>query len=117
MNRWKTWSCKIGGRTAVPDGSDKTMRDAVERAYREAAGEDCLFLFSGFGAQLTEPELAVVEDREPSHAHEIEYGDWKATATMLAEALRTYVTAPPVQAARTKKLALEQFEQTRQAYA
>lgn len=69
----KIWSCKIGEvdeqklREKFPhSGADGPMREAVERAYFELTGEDPVFLFSGWGAELTESERAVVEDRLPA---------------------------------------------------
>lgn len=61
----KIWSCKIGETASIPDGADAPMRQAVVRAYREITGTEPEFIFSGWGAELTEPERAVVEDREP----------------------------------------------------
>lgn len=63
----KIWSCKIGevGAEKLPLGADGPMREAVGRAYREITGEDPRFIFSGWGAELTEGERAVVEDRLP----------------------------------------------------
>jgi len=62
-----TWYCKIGEtpRSLLPSGSDLPMREAISRAYREITGREPVFLFSGWGAELTEPERAVVEDRPP----------------------------------------------------
>ena len=63
----KTWSCKIGevDPCVVPQGADFPMRRAVERAYHEITGEWPEFIFSGWGATLTESERAVVGDRLP----------------------------------------------------
>jgi Lar family restriction alleviation protein len=63
----KIWTCKIGEVNAdrLPYGSDWPMRQAIIRAYREITGQDADFIFSGWGGSLTEPERAVVEDREP----------------------------------------------------
>lgn len=60
------WTCKIGGDVDPrgPRAADPPMRDAVEAAYRKLTGRDAEFTFSGWGDQLTESELAVVEDRE-----------------------------------------------------
>ena len=66
----RIWKCKIGETDNLPHGSDLPMRNAVERAYREITGEDPMFIFSGWGAELTEPERAVVEDRLPIPARE-----------------------------------------------
>lgn len=64
-----TWSCKIGETdNPLPDGADHPMRQAICRAYRELTGEEPDFLFSGWGAKLTESERAVVENRVPSRA-------------------------------------------------
>lgn len=64
----KIWNCKIGEceELDVPDGSDFPMRQAITRAYKEITGKDPMFIFSGWGGQLTEPERAVVENRVPS---------------------------------------------------
>ena len=60
------WSCKIGGQERpLPPGADLRMREAVATAYAELVGEPAEFIFSGWGAELTPGELAVVEDREP----------------------------------------------------
>jgi hypothetical protein len=73
----KTWSCKIG--EISPEvlgylhGADLPMRKAISAAYREITGTDPNFIFSGWGEGLTEPERAVVENREPSEAH---YAEW-----------------------------------------
>lgn len=58
----KIWSCKIGETDRdIPDGSDFPMRLAVQRAYFEITGEHPRFLFSGWGAELTEGERECVE--------------------------------------------------------
>jgi hypothetical protein len=61
------WRCTIGevDRAKLPAGADLPMRLAVARAYRELTGEPVGFIFSGWDAELTEAERAVVEDREP----------------------------------------------------
>lgn len=53
-----TWSCKIGeaDRDKLPDGADSPMRTAVARAYKELTGEEPKFIFSGWGAELTQVE-------------------------------------------------------------
>jgi hypothetical protein len=68
----KTWSCKIGEVDAdrLPRGADYPMRRAIEAAYREITGQEPDFLFSGWGAELTEPERAVVENRLPADSQE-----------------------------------------------
>lgn len=60
------WACKIGEtKAALPAGADAPMRAAVERAYRELTGEQAAFTISGWSAELTEGERAVVENRLP----------------------------------------------------
>src|SRR5262245_22494420 len=66
----KIWSCKIGevDQTDLPDGMDNPMRRAVAAQYRAITGREPEFIFSGWGAELTEPERAVVENRLPDAA-------------------------------------------------
>lgn len=66
----KIWECKIGGisDTPTPSWSDGPMRQAVEAAFEKVTGKTPAFLFSGWGASLTEPERAVVENRLPNRA-------------------------------------------------
>jgi len=61
----KIWECKIGTREDIelPRGSDWPMRRAVEQSFKDLTGLEAEFCFSGWGASLTEGELAVVEDR------------------------------------------------------
>jgi hypothetical protein len=62
----KIWFCKIGETSRLPSyGGDGPMRVAVAQAYRELTGERPLFCFSGWDGELSEPERAVVENREP----------------------------------------------------
>ena len=63
----KVWEAKIGtrGNVNLPPGADFPMRRAIERAYEEITGESPEFIFSGWGGELDEYELAVVEDRTP----------------------------------------------------
>lgn len=61
----KIWSCKIGEAIPLTKGADLPMREAVARAYEEITGMEPVFIFSGWGAELTESERAVVEDRPP----------------------------------------------------
>jgi hypothetical protein len=65
------WACKIGSVSPVflPRGSDAPMRAAVKRAYFDLTGEYAEFTFSGWSAELTEPERAVVENRLPDPSH------------------------------------------------
>lgn len=63
------WTCKVGSFAqdpgSVPNGGDMPMRDAIEREFKRLTGSDPEFTFSGWSGALTEPELAVVEDRLP----------------------------------------------------
>jgi hypothetical protein len=59
------WQCKIGECDFNQHGKDLPMREAVATAYRDLTGHEPTFLFSGWSAELTEPERAVVEDRDP----------------------------------------------------
>jgi len=67
------WYCKIGGEIPdevwEPDGEymahDFPMRRAIEEAYYNLFGSYPEFIFSGWAAELTEPERAVVENRLP----------------------------------------------------
>ena len=63
----KIWSCKIGETDAgsFPSGADGPMRQAISDAYYKLIGRVPNFIFSGWGGALTEPERAVVENREP----------------------------------------------------
>lgn len=72
----RIWTCKIGselGSLGLPSGADEPMREAVTRAFEELTGFAPEFVFSGWGGELTEPELAVVENRLPSEEH---YQQW-----------------------------------------
>mgnify|MGYP000846790213 FL=1 len=62
----KIWYCKVGEVASVPVAADPPMREAVENAYYAITGEYPTFVFSGWGAELTEPERAVVENRLPA---------------------------------------------------
>jgi hypothetical protein len=59
----KIWSCKIGEVDAdlLPDGADFPMRIAIAEAYRRITGKEPNFIFSGWGAELTNPERCVVK--------------------------------------------------------
>lgn len=67
----KIWSCKIGElsdedlKAAYGGGADAPMRLAAYRAYKEVTGREPDFIFSGWGAELTEGERAAHENRLP----------------------------------------------------
>ena len=67
MPERKVWECKIGSTEGVdlPPGSDFPMREAIAAAYLDLTGKNPEFIFSGWGAELTEIERAVVDDRLP----------------------------------------------------
>jgi hypothetical protein len=65
----KIWYCKIGEAEPTQEGADLPMRAAVSKAFLEITGKESSFIFSGWGASLTESERAVVEDREPVLDH------------------------------------------------
>lgn len=60
----KIWSCKIGevDGSLLPHGSDFPMRQAICEAYKDITGEDPKFIFSGWGAELTESERIVADN-------------------------------------------------------
>lgn len=62
----KIWSCKIGevSRDLLPHGSDLPMRQAVYEAYVRITGQEPDFIFSGWGAELTEGEREVADDAQ-----------------------------------------------------
>lgn len=60
----QTWSCTIGEVKDVPEGADGPMRAAVAHAYFELTGKHPRFIFSGWGAELTDIEREVVEESE-----------------------------------------------------
>lgn len=72
----KMWYCKIGevDNQALSGSPDGAMRSAVAEAYRRITYQEPTFLLSGWGAELTESERAVVEDREPDiHAQAADF--------------------------------------------
>ena len=74
--REQIWECKIGGPVPLlPSESDWPMRVAVQRAYFDVTGVKSEFTFSGWAGTLTEPERAVVENREPSEEY---HRQWEA---------------------------------------
>ena len=59
------WECKIGGKVSfMPRGADAPMREAIAKAFREVTGEEPEFIFSGWGAELTEGEKLVLEPQK-----------------------------------------------------
>jgi hypothetical protein len=56
------WYCKVGfARDGIPDGADWPMRRAVETAFATLLNQWPDFIFSGWGASLTEGEREVLE--------------------------------------------------------
>ena len=66
MTTTKIWECKIGEVDSVAGCADYPMRQAVAAAYKAITGAEPVFIFSGWGASLTEYERAVVENRPPA---------------------------------------------------
>jgi hypothetical protein len=66
-NPMQIWECKIGQTPAcnVPPCADGPMREAIRRAYREITGQEPLFIFSGWNAELNEVQKKCVSDEEP----------------------------------------------------
>lgn len=64
------WYCKIGEGRPQVNGADFPMRMAVREAYADITGQAPDFIFSGWGASLTESERAVVENRLPVDTRE-----------------------------------------------
>jgi hypothetical protein len=58
----KIWECKIGGVESVMPGADLHMRHAISAAYRQITGREPHFIFSGWGGQLTDDELDVIDE-------------------------------------------------------
>lgn len=126
----KIWACKIGyaPEAEVPQGGDSPMRDAVERAFKRVVGTDAEFTFSGWGAELTEGELACVENRDPDRlkaTREIPYdvtlemveAGQRASASYRALNLRSAetVTRDEVGAILAAALALPRTDQPKEA--
>ena len=57
------WSCKIGETKNVPEGADFPMRQAIKEAYLKLTGEEPVFCFSGWGAELDKIERDVANDK------------------------------------------------------
>ena len=60
----QVWECKIGitNHVVLPNGADWPMREAVIRAFREIAGIEAEFCFSGWGGSLTDSEAGIVAE-------------------------------------------------------
>jgi hypothetical protein len=58
MKHKKIWYCKIGevDNSKLKDGADLPMRIAIGAAYQKLTGEEPNFIFSGWGAELTDSE-------------------------------------------------------------
>jgi hypothetical protein len=63
MAMQKIWDCKIGFAVELPDGADAPLRRAIRDAYMELTGKEPDFIFSGWGAELTDAEAAVVSEK------------------------------------------------------
>lgn len=62
------WDCKIGvlpeNVVNLPGGADSPMRDAVAKAFKDITGEDCEFIFSGWGGKLSKYEEKIVRGED-----------------------------------------------------
>lgn len=58
------WTCKVGCLKEIdlPNAADLPMREAIAKAFLEITGQECEFLFSGWGGSLDKFELAVVKN-------------------------------------------------------
>lgn len=67
MTKQTVWTCKIGSlkHLELPKAADAPMRDAVQACFNGLLGEYPEFIFSGWGGELDEYELAVQEERVP----------------------------------------------------
>lgn len=65
--RRKVWECKIGFADLAdfPVGADLPMRQAVADAFKQVTGKEPDFIFSRWGARLTEHEERVVKPFTP----------------------------------------------------
>jgi hypothetical protein len=59
------WECKIGCSKLIdlPNGVDFPMRQAIREAFFKITGENADFIFSGWGAELTQSEQNVVDNK------------------------------------------------------
>lgn len=69
------WSCKIGfaNGPALPMGSDFPMRRAVADAFERLTGKQPDFIFSGWGAELTEGQQQIVGEHPGEDPMDAEY--------------------------------------------
>ncbi len=57
------WECKIGETDRrLPQGSDLPMRNAIREAYFKITGEYPTFIFSGWGAELTDTQRKIIDN-------------------------------------------------------
>lgn len=102
-DRLAVWGCKIGvsDRSALPDGADSPLRQAVEDAYRELTGRNADFCFSGWGEELT-----------PAEAEDVRALAQTEREVQLAKhTLETPTMAPPAGGTR-RKLILDTIGET-----
>jgi hypothetical protein len=92
------WYCKIGEvpRGKLPHTADAPMRDAVSKCFKELTGEYPGFIFSGWGAELTEGERAVVENRMPREQASRPVTDAEITLAMSDDYSARYKASGPV---------------------
>jgi hypothetical protein len=73
MNDLAIWTCKMGyaNRAELPLGADGDVRKVVEAKFKQMMNRSPEFIFSGWAGQLSEGELAVVEDRHPKGSNNL----------------------------------------------
>jgi hypothetical protein len=84
-NRRTAWECKIGSinGVTVPPCADAPMRAAVQDAFRNVTGEEAQVTFSGWGAEFTPQEIAVIKN-DGSWPAEVPTFDYVAEANVTA---------------------------------
>jgi hypothetical protein len=94
QNSTTVWTCQIGVllpvRHLLPHGADAPMREAVERRFARVLGMPAEFTFSGWGDELPEKYLAVVEDRLPDPEKVTREVPYFPTPEMVEAVARTF---------------------------
>lgn len=86
------------------------MREAVCTAYLNLTGQEAKFIFSGWDTDLTEEELAVIQEREPDVF--VQIGVLQGQLTMMLERAKTLVN----QAYKTVELSKQDNQVTSLPY-
>lgn len=93
----RVWSAKVGYAGELPAHADLPMRNAVGDAFRSLTGDWPEFVFSGWAAELTEVELAIVENREVDPSYYANERIRKAAPDLLAACEAALVDAKALQ--------------------